>query len=76
MLAGIGQCFLHDAVKGVLQNRWKALKLHVAIEFDIRASVSPLFVNQMRDCRLKPDLIDDRWPYFADQAACLSMGLA
>ena len=56
VLAGIGQRFLRDAVKGVLQDRRQSAKLHAAMAFDLRASMSPLFVNQMRDCRLDPDL--------------------
>ena len=38
--------------------------------------MSPLFVNQMRNRRLKPDFIDDRRAHFADQAPRLGVGLA
>jgi hypothetical protein len=76
VLAGIGQRFLHDAVNGVLQDRGQSAKLNVAVEFDLRAAAFPLFVNQMRDGGLNPDLIDDGRANLAYQATCLRMGLA
>jgi hypothetical protein len=37
VFAGIGQCLLHDPIKGVLQDRGQSLELHIAIEPDRRA---------------------------------------